>query len=624
MIKLEVQQMWEQRIERAQKVKSNWRVLFRVETVLEYLDGQQRDQGYLEGDWITINNMYSHMKAMLPSLYSMDPYFYIKLARSYRPDPMLIALWELRGEVRSAMVNYLKRELKLKEKVRVSITDALSAFGVAKVRYRADSVDNPTAGVVIRGETSGEPLKDEDGNYLTEPDKIPANARYVIDRVNPEDILFDEDAGPLEESWSWIAQRIMMRWDELESDSRFNKKVVKAMKTKGSVKTGSEADQEQRDRERRKKGDIFGPAEGGRNNKASTSDRDKPPVEVWEVYDLIERKWLLFTKGADALLMDASDVPPGVCKHPFSILRFTLRGDSPYPHPPLSPLLDPAQEYNRARSDIQKHRKRFNRKYAGSKQAFGDDTAEITKLEVGDDGTIVMVNGDPRGAVAAIQDAQIDPMRYNELSYLKMEMVELAGHNSSEAPGLATAGSATQSAILDKRLEIKEGDSLSQVIDFVLDIARKLDMLVQTHIEKDEAVKISGPRGEYWQLVRASDYEEIEGEYEYNVNIGATQPRLPHIERASWQAFLALLATFPQLALSKHLLTKMAEMHHIEDERMVDEVYEIASKMMSGQLPMPGQQGSQPGVPEERPVSATGGAAGGVQSLSKGNAAIGG
>jgi hypothetical protein len=87
------------------------------------------------------------------------------------------------------------------------------------------------------------------------------------------------------------------------------------------------------------------------------------------------------------------------------------------------------------------------------------------------------------------------------------------------------------------------------------------------------------------------------------------------MERASWQAFLGLLASFPHLLLSKRLMKAMAENHHIEDEAMLDELHKIGQQMMSGQLPMSGNAGSQAGVGEDRPVSAMGGQAGGIQSI---------
>ena len=162
---------------------------------------------------------------------------------------------------------------------------------------------------------------------------------------------------------------------------------------------------------------------------------------------------------------------------------------------------------------------------------------------------------------------------------------------------------------------MKEGDAMSMVIDFAKDIARKLDMLVQAHITQDEAVRISGPQGEFWELVRVGDYEAIQGEFEYNVNVGATIPKMPQMERASWQAFLTLLSSFPHLLLSKRLMKSMAENHHIEDEAMLEELYRIGQQMMSGQLPMSGNAGSQAGQGEDRPVSAMGGQAGGIQSI---------
>ena len=128
-------------------------------------------------------------------------------------------------------------------------------------------------------------------------------------------------------------------------------------------------------------------------------------------------------------------------------------------------------------------------------------------------------------------------------------------------------------------------------------IAKKLDQIVQANITQDQAIKVSGPQGEYWELVKTDAYEDIEGEYQYSVNVGATTPKLPEIERAQWIAFLNLIASAPQLALSKRLLKQMSELFHIDDEAMLEEIYNIARQMMSGMLPMPGKQGSTPSTP---------------------------
>lgn len=276
--------------------------------------------------------------------------------------------------------------------------------------------------------------------------------------------------------------------------------------------------------------------------------------------------------------------------------------------------MDPQREYNLARSRILTHRKRFNRKYEVFMQALTDES-EASKLESGDDGTFIRKQiAEP--VVTAIQDAPLDQQGYMEIGYLEKDLIDVLGGSFQEARGIAGAESATQASIMDKRLEMKEGDAMSMVVDFVTTIAKKLDQLVQANITRDEAVKVSGPQGEYWSLVQQEDYQDIAGEFQYSVNAGATIPRLPEMERAQWMAFLTLLSQFPQLMLSDNLMKHMAEMHHIEDEAMLQQLRSIAQRMMSGTLPMPRGGGSQPGIPGMTSAETiTGGQAGGFKSL---------
>jgi hypothetical protein len=614
---LDEQELWLNKIARAKKVRASWRDLFKIELAREYLDGKQ-NPGYDVEDWITINNLYIYLKSQLPALYSANPYFYVKLKRSYSPDPKLIDAWEKRGKMRGAMLNYLKDELNFKQKSRLAIQDGQTSYGVVKVHHSSDMQDNENAGKPIIADDKETILKDDNGVVLVQPDQIPINSRYNITRIHPDDYVWDEDAGTLEDDWNWVAQCIRQPLEEMRNDPRFDKRALKSLEGKSEVQ-----DDENRAREDRKKGgDIQGRSEVLTSEQGKKKIKEPDIIARWEIYHIKKGTWRVIAEGASLPLMEEQPLPPGIEKHPFAILRFTLRDDSPYPIPPFSQGLDLCKEYNRARSDIQKHRKRFNRKYEANESAFEEPDTELSKLESGDDGTVLKKRTGEQ-AILPVSDAQLDPLRYNELSFLKAEMNQLFGLDTGETQQIAKADSATQAGILDRRLEVKEGDAMSIVMDFVTEIARKLDMLVQVHITQDEAVKITGPEGDLWELVRMEDYDAIEGEYEYSVNPGATIPNMPHVERASWMAFLGILASFPHLLLSRRLFKKMAEMHHIEDEVMLEELYNIGQKIMGGQLPMPGQSGSQAGVGEDRPVSAMGGQAGGIQSTTKGNAAIG-
>lgn len=590
----DLQKKWQERIDRAKKVREEWATQFRTDLGRDYFEGQQNPGNYSADEWITVNKIYSHLQAQLPILYSMDPYFYVKLKKSYSIDPADIAKMEAMGKTRQAMLNYLKGELDLKSKARLGIQDAHFEYGVLKVRHASDLQKHPKAGEPIQDE-DGKVVKDDaTGKPLTYPDELPINERYEIHRVHPCDFLFDQDAGPLEEDWGWLAHhRVMSKADALD-DPTFDKKAVRSAKGKERADPNKPKDAQP------------GWFSAMAQKIMPSSDRDEELfLDIWEIYDLKKREWLTLAEDADDLFIKPRGCPPGIEKHPFSILRFTLRDNSPYPIPPVSPAIDPQKEYSLSRSRLLTHRKRFNRKYEAVVTKFEDADTELAKLESGDDGTIIRVMAP--GAVNPIADAPLDQQNLMELQLLNNDLVEIMG-TPAQARGIADSESATEASILDKRLEVREGDRLSMVVDWILDASRKLDQLVQFHIQEDEAVKITGPQGEFWQVIKRQDYQDIDGEYEYSVNLGATQPRLPDIERAQWIAFMSqVVIPFPQILTAPSVMKRMAEMFHIEDEAAIEEFRQLGLKMMSGQMPMPGGQGG--GGPSVNPVAQVIGAA---------------
>lgn len=595
----ELYKTWAQRIERAKKVREEWCAQFRVELGRQYFEGNQ-NPGYPEDEWITVNKIYSHLQAQLPLLYSMDPYFYVKLKKSYQIDPQQIVEYERRGKVRQAMLNYLKGELSLKDKAQMGILDAHFEYGILKSRRAASSKKHPHAGEPILAEDGKTALMDPETKApMVYPDTLPVNERYEWTRVHPCDFLWDEDAGPLEDSWKWVAQHISMSKAEALKNETYKRSAVKSIKAK--------------DREGKQKGRLSGLVtelvKGGQND-------EELFIDVWEIYDIEKREFLVFPEDGLDLLMEPRACPAGIEKHPFSVLRFTKRDKSPYPIPPVSPALDQQKEYSLSRSRMLTHRKRFNRKYEAVVSKFEDPDTELSKLENGGDGTIIRVMA--LGAVNPIQDAALDQQGIIELQMMDRDLVEAFG-TPGASRGVADSDSATEASILDKRLEVREGDRISAVTDWVLDAARKMDMLVQAHIEKDEAVKITGPQGEFWAQVKKADYGAIEGEFEYSVNVGASQPRLPDIERSQWIAFMSqVIIPFPHILTAPTVMKRMAEMFHIEDEAALEEFRQIGLKIMQGAMPMPGGQG---GGPSDNPIAAI---IGGALGPSGGNANGGG
>jgi hypothetical protein len=567
-----------QKIDRALKIKETWKETFRIPLCYDYFEGRQRPPEIPAHEWVTINLIYSNLMSMLPSLYQTSPYFYVKLRQSFTPNVMDIALYEQQAKIRGAMLNYLKDTLNLKVKARLSISDALFQYGIFKVHYTSEMVENPDGGNPVIDD-NGLPLTNENGEILKEPKQIPIDEAYAVTRIHPDDHLVDEDAGPLDEDVHWHAQRIKMTLEEVRRDKRFKSSV------RNSIKATEISDPIQKEREQKKKGGL-----------ATSSDKSIQPdtVVMWEIYDLDSEEWMVASEGSDDFLIDPEPVPKGIDKHPFVDLRFTMRDDSWYPLPPISQWIDPQKEYCILRSKLAVHRKRFNRKYLAMKGLILPE--EVSKVEIGDDGTIAWQEQMGGPALTPIQDAPLDQSHIQELALLRDELTLMAVGPNQTGSGRGVE-SATEAGIIEQRIRIQEGDWIGVVVDFIQNVARKLDQQVEANITRDQAVRVTGPQGEFWELVRKDDYQEINGEFQYTINVGAMTPQLPEIERSQWLAFLNLLASAPQLALSKQLLKHMADLHHIDNELMVDEIYNIARQMMSGALPMPGTQGSAPGSP---------------------------
>jgi hypothetical protein len=584
--KKDLQKQWEDRIKAARKKRDEWADQFKIALGRAYFEGQD-NPGYPEDEWISINKTYTHLMAQLPILYSLDPYFYVKVKKSFQVNPdepigsaKNIIEMERKGKIRAGYLNYLKVELKLKSKVRLGIQDAHFAYGVAKVRRASELKEHPQAGKTIVDEDGNDVLDPETQQPQVFPDAIPINERYEVSRIHPDDFLFDADSGPLEDDWNWVSQHTSMTKAKALRDRRFKKADIENIQ-------GRKVKDDEQDKK-----SFFSVTKGA-------SDDEDEIIDFWEIYNLEEKNWLVIAEGAKKPLINPKPTAPGIEGHPFAILRFTLRDRSPYPIPPVFPALDPSKEMSLSRSRLLTHRKRFNRKYECVTQKLEDPEIAKAKMETGDDGTIVDVLAE--GAFVPIKDAPLDQQNLLEIQALEKDIAEAWGSPGSSR-GVADADSATEAGILDRRLEIREGDRLSEVVDFVLTIARKLDQLVKFHISGDEAVKITGPHGENWVHISEQDYEDIEGEFEYSVNVGATQPRLPEMERSQWIAFLSqVVVPFPAILTKKSIMRRIAEMFHIEDEAALEEFAELGEAIVSGQIQQPGQQG---GGPSNNPVAA--------------------
>jgi hypothetical protein len=281
----DVQDKWEERIKKAKKFREeDFENNFQTKLGLSYYEGNQKPDGVIANEWITVNKIFSHLRTQLPLLYSVDPYFYIKLKRTKSLDPIQIASQEAKAEKRQAMINYLKVELNLKQKARLGVQDAHFEYGVMKTHYTAELVENPDKGKPIMSESDGEddesiPLFGDDGVQLIEPDEIPINERYVIQRVRACDFLFSEDAGTLQDKWHWVAEKIVLTKEEAKKNHWIDNSALK------------DAPTFQKEDKKNEDGKIS--SSFSKTKVENVKDKEQDVYVGWEIYDLDNKEWLM-------------------------------------------------------------------------------------------------------------------------------------------------------------------------------------------------------------------------------------------------------------------------------------------------------------------------------------------
>ncbi len=573
---------WLQKIEAAKKVKEEWKKRFQVELAYDMYEGVQRPPWVPVSEWVTINLLHPAMEAELATLYSGEPYFFVNVKRAYASDEPTLRGLEQIGKVRQAAINYLAKEDDLKPKARAAIKDAFFQYGVLKIHYETDSVENPTSGEPVPDD-DGLPLVGENGEIVYQPDVYVERERYKITRIHPDDFLVDMDAGPLDEDVSWKAQRIRVPVEDVKSNKSYN-----AARSRVQATEVKEDEQERRARQL------------GAGASMPKPDPEPDVAVLWEIWDNKNGQWCIVSEGLeDAFLQDPEAVPKGIERDPFADLRFTPRDSSWYPFPPMATRLDSQREYCDARSKLAVHRRRFNRKYEVASQYLEDDS-ELTKLELGEDGTIIRKTQPGVEVVTPIRDAPVDSNVITEIAFLRKDFDVLATGANQRGSGTGI-DSATEAGVIEARTRLREGDRKQLVAELVSEVGRKLDQLLRAYLTEDLAISVAGPEGgEPWKLIGPSIYrdaEKIRAEFDYQIDLGTLTPIVPEVERAQTLALIQTLAG-PGLVLMQDegVANDILKSFGLENRPIAKGIVRIARQMAAqGQLPQQG--GSVAGAP---------------------------
>ena len=439
---------------------------------------------------IPINEVYSYVKAFLPSVYSRNPYVAVNAKGAQ--SVMGAKLLEL-------AVNAYWRDLRLKKEVRRAIVDAIFAEGVIKLGYTSALGS----------------IETEDGQPGLEANEFVKNEEIFATRISWKNFVRDPNATDGLHDARWVAHQIIHPFDAVVNSSLYtNTKNLKP----GLILNLNDA-------------------KIGRSNNLGDHGTEEYVV-IYEIWDRDTEKVYAISESCPEMLYEPKDWPYDFDGFPFELLRFTENPDECYAPNLIAPWTPQLYEKIKLRSMQMDHIKRFNRQLSIEKGSM--DRAEIDKLTKSKTGSITMRKA------GSMPPAAIVYPPFQSDAYAIEGRIDLDKDNVSGQPNaVRSAPQKTQSRTLGEidrlisAFNTRQIDPESIVEDFCGETAYKIIGLIkQYHDEKkfiratqsdiaeikDAFVDMNGESRFDGTGLRFTKQEIQDTEFETEVKVGSTLP----------------------------------------------------------------------------------------------------
>lgn len=521
--------LYQGRIEAARKWRQNhdydavWRLM------IDMYKGKQFPKGSSEEDRIAINLMFSTINVIFPSITVNYPKIML-MANS--PE------MEDRASITEAVINYWWEHYGFQNEFRKAVKDYLMiGHGWVKTRwiYEEDSEERPEDEIFAEIEEQVRqieqfaimnPEMEEDlpstEDVIAQIDVemlVVREDRPAVERVSPFDMFVDPHATATTEM-KWLSQRLHRTVNEVNNDDRYERSA--RMRVKPTDSTNKDPNDPRRDNH--------------------IKDNDDGRVELWEFYDLETNEFCVFAEGSNEFLVKPQQ-SPFYGGHPFEMIRNYDVPDHFYPIGDLEMVSNLQDELNKTRSQMMNFRKKDARKYLVREASFG--TAGRQALESNLDNQLVPVIDDRpfSEVVAPVPQVSMNPEMYNHTETIESNINTVTGVNEY-ARGNATAGrrTATEASIIQDASNVRVADKLARVEEFISNVARKVVQLAQHYLTEEQVARVVGTRDQVlWIPFKPSD---IEGEYDFRVKGGSTQPQNESSRRNEAMMLMQVLAPF--------------------------------------------------------------------------------
>lgn len=467
-------------------------------------------------DKIAVNIVFATINTIAPSVAINYPKLCVYAKKSTE---------EQQAQIVESVVNYWWRHYKFLAETNLAVRDWLIiGHGWLKVgwRYVEELAELQAENLASAGSTEpapqdkNVPVEDDEESKSTDQKFEVVEDRPFMERVSPFDMFVDPEATTLA-SAKWVAQRIVKPLEEVRSDRKFKQRARAALKSDRTVNPDWLDAKEFNDDVRR--------------------------VTLWEFYDLQAGTFCVFAKGGTDFLLDPVPMPYAF-GHPFVMLRNYEVPDEFYPMGDVE-ALEPLQlELDKTRSMMMNHRKKYNRKFLFNPQAF--DQAGVNLLKDDRDNIMVPVLPDVEltQAVVPLEQTAVEPQLFQYSTDIVGEMDRVSGvqdFQSGAVPEIRR--SATEASMIQDAANARSADKIAQVELMLAAVAERIVQLAQQFMTDSQEARVMGKNGHHLWI--PFDRDQIQGEYDFEVEAGSTQP---HNESYRKNQALQLLQTMGQYA----------------------------------------------------------------------------
>jgi hypothetical protein len=471
-----------------------------------------------EEDRLLVNMAFATINVISPSVSVNYPKIIVN-AKNVDDAPRAIITEEI--------VNYWWRHFECQREFRRAVKDMLIlGHGWLKTGYRfveTQEGDYENADELATPES------------ITESELIITEDRPFVERVSAFDIFVDADATSMSDI-RWIAQRIRRPLSEVKKDKRYNSTARQEASPSHYSKWSSD--------------DWRGDIRPRRSENAEDSY-----VEIWEYYDINSGTVSVFCDGGDKFLVNPTKMPFAF-GHPFVMLRNYDVPDHFYPMGELEAIEPLQMELNQTRTQMMNHRKRFSRKWLYKESAF--DVDGRSALESDEDNVLVPVIAEEAlsGVIAPMPAVMSPPEFYNQSELISSDINQVSGVSEYQRGAMPEIRrTATEAGIVQDAANARASDKLAAIERTIADCGRRLVMLAQQYMTGEQAIRIISA-GEKRAWVRF-DRDYIQGEFDFEVEGGSTQPTNESFRRQSAMQIMDAMAPFIQSGIIN--IQKLAE-----------------------------------------------------------------